>query len=148
MDATPVEVAKQDPLEVVSVPDPQVAEKASRRRFTAAYKLDILQQAEACTVPGEVGALLRREGLYSSLLVTWRRQRETRGLVGLEPKKRGRKGHPLDPLAARVAELEGENRRLRTKLQQAETIIEVQKKLSTILGLCSEEPMPPGAEQR
>jgi transposase-like protein len=109
-------------------------EKARRRRFSAAYKLEVLQEADACSEPGEIGALLRREGLYSSLLSKWRQQREEGTLEGLRPKKRGRKARPRNPLARRVAELERDNERLRKKLEQAETIIDVQKKLSRILG--------------
>lgn len=142
------EQARQAPLEAVSAPDPQVVEKARRRRFSARYKLEVLRQADACTAPGELGALLRREGLYSSHLVTWRRQRDEGALAGLAPRKRGRKRRPNNPLTARVAELERENQRLRDKLHRAETIIEVQKKLSAVLGLTSEEPTPPSGEPR
>jgi len=117
-----------------AVPDPEVPEKARRRRFKAVYKLEVLRAADACSEPGEIGALLRREGLYSSLLSKWRQQREEGALEGLQPKKRGRKARPRNPLAGRVAELERDNERLRKKLEQAETIIDVQKKLSGILG--------------
>ncbi len=113
-------------------------EKARRRRFSGAYKLRILQAVEVCSEPGEIGALLRREGLYSSHLSKWRRQRDAGALEGLRPKKRGRKARPVDPQAKRVAQLERENERLRRKLEQAETIIEVQKKLSRILGMDGE----------
>jgi len=116
-------------------PDPEVSEKASRRRFTAGYKLRILQQADGCTQPGEIGALLRREGLYSSHLVTWRRQREEGLLKGLTPKKRGRKKKSVDPSAARIARLEKENRHLKHQLRRAEIIIDAQKKISEILGI-------------
>ena len=116
-------------------PDPEVAERAARRRFTAEYKLRMLRQADACTGTGELGALLRREGLYSSHLTTWRRQREEGSLAALGPKKRGRPAAPASPLARRVAELERENARLTQRLQQAETIITVQKKLSEALGI-------------
>ena len=119
----------------MSAPDPEVAERAARRRFTAEYKLGVLRQAEACAGTGELGALLRREGLYSSHLTTWRRQREQGSLAALTPKKRGRPAVPPSPLARRVAELERENARLSQRLQQAETIIAVQKKLSEALGL-------------
>ena len=125
-------------LQVVSPsppPDPEVAERAARRRFTAEYKLRMLRQADACTGTGELGALLRREGLYSSHLTTWRRQREEGSLAALSPKKRGRPVAPASPLARRVAELERENARLTQRLQQAETIITVQKKLSEALGI-------------
>lgn len=125
-------------LQVVSPiarPDPEVPERAARRRFTAEYKLRVLRQADACAGTGEVGALLRREGLYSSHLTTWRRQREQGSLAALSPKKRGRPAVPPSPLARRVAELERENARLTQRLQQAETIIAVQKKLSEALGI-------------
>src|SRR6266446_5788890 len=113
------------PLRVVPppvVPDPEVPERAARRRFTAEYKLQVLRQADQCAEVGEIGALLRREGLYSSHLTTWRR-------------KRGRPATPVSPLARRVAELERDKARLERRLQQAEAIIEAQKKLSEILGL-------------
>jgi len=116
-------------------PDPEVAEKKSRRRFTAKYKLRILQEADNCTGPGQLGALLRRQGLYSSNLTTWRRQREQGALTGLAPKKRGRKNKPKNPLVDQLARLEKENRKLRLKLKQAETIIDVQKKVSQMLGI-------------
>jgi hypothetical protein len=102
-------VTREKP-EALSAPDPQVVEKARRRQFTAAYKLGILRQAEVCTEPGELGALLSREGLYSSHLTKWRRQREAGVLAGLTPKKRGRKTRPVDPLATRVAELPSRRR--------------------------------------
>jgi transposase-like protein len=112
-----------------------VLEHTPRRRFSAGYKLRILKQYETCTQPGEVGALLRREGLYSSNINTWRRQRDEGELHGLSPKKRGRKAKDINPLTKEVARLERENAKLTKKLQQAETIIEVQKKISEILGI-------------
>ena len=115
-------------------PDPEVPEKARRRRFSGSYKLRILQAVDACTEPGEIGALLRREGLYSSHVSKWRQQRDAGALEGLRPRKRGRKPRPVDPQAKRVAQLERENERLQRKLEQAEIIIEVQKKLSRLLG--------------
>jgi len=111
-----------------TVPDPEVRARHARRRFTTAYKLEILRKADACTRPGQLGALLRKEGLYSSLLVTWRRQREE----GLTPKKRGRKTKPVDP---QLKKLEQENRRLERRLQRAETIIAFQKKVAELLGI-------------
>ena len=123
----------QQPSRSVSDPDPEVPAKARRRRFTAQYKLGILEEVDRCTQPGEIGAVLRREGLYSSHLSKWRQQRDAGALAGLTPKKRGRKPRPVDPQAQRVAELERENARLRDKLEKAETIIEVQKKLSQLL---------------
>ncbi len=121
------------PARSASDPDPEVPARARRRKFTAAYKLDILAQADACSKPGEIGALLRREGLYSSLLSKWREQRAAGALAALSPKKRGRKPRRVDPQAKRVAQLERENARLRQKLEKAETIISVQKKLSRLL---------------
>ena len=121
-----------------SPPDPEVPEKKPRRRFTAAYKLRILQEYDVCTMPGEIGALLRREGLYHSNISTWRKQRDQGALHGLSPRKRGRKAKKVNPMAQEVARLERENRRLTKKLKQAETIIEVQKKISEILGIPQE----------
>mgnify|MGYP001597949292 CR=1 FL=1 len=118
--------------QVSSRPDPEVVPKAERRRFSAEYKRRILQEAEACTQPGEVGALLRREGLYSSHLTTWRQQRRRGELQGLTPAQRGRKA---DPQAAEIARLQRENERLKAQLERAELIIDVQKKLSQMLGL-------------
>ena len=108
-------------------PDPQVVPKAERRRFSAEYKLSILAEADRCTGHGQIGALLRREGLYSSHLTTWRRQRE-QGTLG---QKRGRKP---DPHAAEVKRLQRENEQLRARLERAEHIIDVQKKLAQLLG--------------
>lgn len=115
-------------------PDPEVLPQARRRRFSAKYKLDILEQVDACTEPGQIGALLRREGLYSSNLTNWRRQRETGGLKGLAPKKRGPRPDPDKALQKRIAKLEKENLRLADKLEKAELIIEVQKKVARLLG--------------
>jgi len=122
------------------VPDPEVVPRAKRRQFSAKYKLRILTEADQCTQRGEIGALLRREGLYSSHLTTWRRQRDRGQLAGLTPKKRGRKP---DPQAAELARLQRENEQLKARLEQAETIIEVQKKLSQMLGLPPAEKVEP-----
>jgi transposase len=119
------------------VPDPEVVPKAKRRQFTARYKLRILEEADRCSERGQIGELLRREGLYSSLLSNWRQQRALGQLQGLAPKKRGRK--PQDPAAADLAQLRRENERLRVQLEQAEIIIDVQKKLSELLGLTTVE---------
>ena len=116
----------------VKPPNPEVVPKAERRRFSADYKQRILQEAAACTQPGEVGALLRREGLYSSHLTTWRQQRRRGERQGLTPAQRGRKA---DPQAAEIARLQRENERLKAQLERAELIIDVQKKLSRMLGL-------------
>jgi transposase len=113
---------------VVPRPDPEVSEKTARRQYTARYKLRILEEVDACGNPGQIGAVLRREGLYHSNIRTWRRQRQKSMFEGLSPKKRGRKAKEPNPLAGRVAELERENRGLTEKLRKAETIIEVQKK--------------------
>ena len=116
----------------LTVPDPEVVVKAQRRQFSAEYKRRILQEADTCTQRGEVGALLRREGLYSSHLNTWRHQRARGELQGLTPAKRGRKA---DPQAAENARLLRETERLKAQLARAELIIEVQKKVSQLLGL-------------
>jgi transposase-like protein len=111
-----------------------VLEKPTRRQFTAQYKLRVLQEAQRCSEPGQLGQLLRREGLYSSNLRTWKRQRERGELSGLSPKKRGRKAKRKDPVELENQELRAENLRLRSQLKKAQTIIEVQKKLSDVLG--------------
>jgi transposase len=113
-------------------PDPEVVAKAKRRRFSAEYRLKILRQADACRAPGELGALLRREGLYSSLLSTWRRQREQGALAALRARKRGPKPNAVDP---RIKEQEKQIARLQRKLKQVEMIVEVQKKVHEILGI-------------
>lgn len=116
----------------LTVPDPEVVVKAQRRQFSAEYKRRILQEADTCTQRGEVGALLRREGLYSSHLNAWRHQRARGEWQGLTPAKRGRKA---DPQAAENARLVRETERLKAQLARAELIIEVQKKVSQLLGL-------------
>ena len=109
--------------------------KAARRRFTAAEKLRVLSDADLCTKPGELGALLRREGLYSSHLATWRAARRRGELAGLSPRARGPKAKPVDPRDKKIAELERETRRLQSRLERAEGLIAVQKKVAQILGL-------------
>lgn len=121
----------------VEMPATEVLAKAQRRQYTAEYKLGILREADACKVPGEIGALLRREGLYSSLVSRWRQQREQGRLA---PGGGGSKRGPRpSPQAAEVARLEKENAQLRARLGQAELIIEVQKKVSQLLGAGREE---------
>ena len=120
-------------------PDPEVAATAKRRQFSSKEKRRILAAADRCSEAGAMGALLRREGIYSSLLATWRRQREAAERVALEPRKRGRKADPGIAESRRVAELTKDNERLRRKLAQAHTIIDVQKKLCTLLGLPTAE---------
>lgn len=117
--------------------DPEVPPKAQRRKFTSEYKLRIVREAERCKEPGEIGALLRREGLYSSLLTAWRREVEQGARAALRSKKRGPKARAVDP---RVKELERENTRLRKRLEHAELIIAVQKKVSKLLGIPLESP--------
>lgn len=116
-------------------PDPEVTAKAKRRRFSAQYKLRILREADAAAQVGGIGELLRREGLYSSHLSTWRRERERGELEGLAAKKRGRKADPDKALAQENERLARENARLEQRLAQAEAIIEIQKKVSSILGI-------------
>lgn len=123
------------PAPVPAPPDPEVRERPSRRRFTAAYKLSILQEADNCTAPGHLGALLRREGLYSSHLVTWRRQRDAGALAALS-QRRGR--NPADREAIELARLRQENARLARRLEVAETVIAIQNKVSTLLGITLE----------
>ena len=120
--------------QVAGIVDPEVQSKARRRQFSAAYKRRILYEADKGG-PGAVASLLRREGLYSSHLNTWRKQRESGEISGLQPRKRGKKPAPKNPLAGEVHRLERENRRLQKRLRQAEIIIDVQKKLCDVLGL-------------
>lgn len=119
----------------VAHPNPEVSDKPVRRRFTAEYKLRILTLADSCTDAGSLGTLLRREGLYASNLNTWRYQRERGILSGLTPKKRGRKESVRNPLVAENEKLRRENERINKRLRQAEIIIDVQKKVSQILGI-------------
>jgi len=114
------------------VPDPAVEAKPRRRRFTAEYKLGILREVERAKEPGEVGAILRREGLYSSHLVPWRRDRDRVAKAGLAARRRGPKAQGKDP---RVQQLERENAKLRRRLQRVETMLDIQKKASELLGI-------------
>jgi len=116
-------------------PDPAVPEKASRRRFGAEYKARILREADQATALGQLGALLRREGLYSSHLAAWRKQRDAASLAALAPKRRGRKADPHSPLVEENKRLQRENAKLLRKLRRTEVILDVQKKLSEILGI-------------
>lgn len=115
-------------------PDPEV-KTTPRRRFSAKEKLRILDEADACIGPGEIGALVRREGIYSSYLSRWRRARDRGQLDGLGVKKRGPKQAADQGLTEEIVSLRRENKRLRARLKQAETIIDVQKKLSQMLGV-------------
>jgi len=123
-------------------PDPEVMPKASRRTFCAAEKLRILNEADACTQPGQIGALLRREGLHSSHLVKWRRLRAAGQLQALAPQPRGPKVAPADPVAEELARLRNENARLQARLAQAELVIDVQKKVAQLLGATLPAPPP------
>jgi transposase len=118
----------------VSRPPTEVTAKAKRRRFTAEYKRRILKEADACD-RGELGALLRREGLYSSHLVEWRRARDAGELAGLTPRKRGPKAQATDPLAAKVAEQQKQIARLEAENAKLQLICDVQKKVSQLLGV-------------
>lgn len=115
--------------------DTEVVARASRRRFSAAEKLRILREADGCGERGELGALLRREGIYSSQLGDWRRARDRGELDGLSPRRRGPKSRKADARDQRIAALERENRKLKARLERAEGLIEVQKKVSEILGI-------------
>ena len=115
------------------MPSPAVSEKPKRRRHAPEYKMRIVEEADACTQPGEIGVLLRREGLYSSHLVDWRREYRTGAAQRLSGRRRGPKGK--DPLVRQKEELEGQVARLQQRLRQAEKIIEVQKKVSELLGI-------------
>lgn len=116
-------------------PESEVRERAKWRRYTSEYKLRILREADACTNRGEVGALLRREGLYSSLLSIWRSQRNAGAMAGLAPKKRGRKAAPINPLQAKLDQVEREKRVLEKKLAKVYVMLDIQKKASELLGI-------------
>jgi transposase len=125
-----------------AMPKTEVVSKPRRKQFSVAERQRILREADACQGSGEIGALLRREGIYSSYLTTWRKQKERGELDGLSPQKRGPK---TDPQAIELAKLRRENERLQKKLQQAELIIDIQKKVSQILGIPLAE-LPPEEE--
>lgn len=141
-------------------PDPEVPANAKRRVFTAEFKRQVLAEADAARASGEIGAILRRHGLYSSHLVTWRHQRDAGELAGLAPRKRGRKAAPKNPLTEENAKLQRENKRLQARAERAEGLVAVQKKLAELLGeeLPSEEelldaarrglPIPPPRKKR
>ena len=118
-----------------SLTEVEVVAKGERRRFTADYKQKVLREADDCKQPGEIGGLLRREGLYRSNLTNWRKQRERGELVGLSARKRGPQRREKNPLAERVRELERDNLRLKRRAERAEGIVELQKKVSEIFGI-------------
>jgi transposase-like protein len=134
-------------MSALAAMETEVSSKAKRRQYTAEFKRRILREADACTKPGELGALLRREGLYSSHLVTWRAQRDRGELAGLAPKKRGPKPRPVDERDREIALLKREKARLEARLEKAEAIIEVQKKVSQLLGV-ELPPDPRSTEKR
>ena len=119
----------------MSAADPEVVDHATRRRFTAEYKRRILVEVDAATDPGAIGLIIRREGLYASHLTHWRKAHDKGGLDALKPKKRGPKASVKDPLQVENTKLMRENARLNKKLQRAELIIDLQKKISQILGI-------------
>ena len=131
-------------LDAVTPQETEVSAKASRRTFTAKYKRKIVREADACAEPGQVSALLRREGLYSSHLTTWRREVERQELAALEPRKRGPHGNVPDPRDRRIAELERRLASEKHRADRAELLVEIQKKVSSILGL----PLPESDERR
>ena len=116
-------------------PDPEVVARPTRRRFSAEYRLRVLEEADRCTQPGEIGRLLRREGLYSSHLSVWRKARRDGSLKGLTPRKRGAKPAESNPLSPKVRQLEAKVARLEKELATAHTIIDVQGKVAGLLGL-------------
>ncbi len=120
-------------------PDPEVVPTAKRRSFSKAEKLRILAAADACMAPGDIGSLLRREGIYSSHLATWRKQRQFAGEARLVEGKRGPKVNPGAAQDRLVLQLQSEVERLRNKLAKADLIIDVQKKLSILLGLSTSD---------
>ena len=126
------------PTTAVVVPEVEVVEKATRRRFTVEYKRKVLREADACG-PGETVALLRREGLYSSHLRVWRAARDRGEIAGLAPKKRGPKVAPPDPRDRKIVELERETRRWQARAERAEALVDLQKKVSMLLGIALPE---------
>jgi len=121
----------------------EVVAKATRRRFSTTYKRRVLQEAARCTKPGELGALLRREGLYSSHLATWRAAQARGELAGENVRRRGPKPRPVSTDVKRILQLEHENRRLRARAERAEALVEVQKKLSALLHACDDASTEP-----
>jgi transposase-like protein len=121
-------------MPVVMTEDVQVAAKPRRRTYTAEYKRRILTEADACTTPGAIGALRRREGLYSSPMVVWRRARGRGELAALTPKKRGRRPRPVDPRDQKIAELERQLAQMTGRAERAEALVEAQKNLAALLG--------------
>ena len=128
------EAPRAEATQTGRAPDPEVVAKPTRRQFTAEYRLRVLEEADRCTRPGEVGRLLRREGLYSSHLSAWRKARRNGSLRDLTPKKRGAKSAESNPLSPKVRQLEAKVARLEKELATAHTILEVQGKVAGLLG--------------
>ena len=128
------EAPRAEATRATRAPDPEVVAKPTRRQFTAEYRLRIVEEADRCTRPGEVGRLLRREGLYTSHLSAWRKARRSGSLQGLTPKKRGAKPAESNPLTPKVRQLEAKVARLEKELATAHTILEVQGKVAGLLG--------------
>ena len=144
--APPPATAQQVREATPPAPPSEVVERAQRRQFSAEYKQRILREADQALASGEeggLGALLRREGLYSSHLLTWRKQRERGELAGLTPQKRGRKAKPRNPLAAENERLQRRIARLEGDLEKARIVIAVQKKVAALLG----NPIPDDPEE-
>jgi transposase len=120
---------------IVAIPETEVSAKPRRRRFSAVEKRKILEEAEACTKPGELGALLRRNGLYSSYLSSWRAARDRGELQALAPKKRGPKAKVAHPLEKENAELKRALAKAEGRAKHAEALIEDQKKVADLLGI-------------
>ena len=131
-------------IPAAAAPETEVLAKAQRRRFTAEYKRRLLKEADRCTQPGEIGALLRREGLYSSALTTWRAARERGELAGLAQKKRGRRARRADPRDRKIAAQEREIVQWKSRAQRAEALVEIQKKFSEMVGV----PLPENGGKR
>ena len=131
----PIAAPVAGPGEPVAMSDTEVVAKAQRRRFTAEYKRRIVRAADRCTKSGEIGALLRREGLYSSQLTNWRAARDRGELAGLAPQKRGPKVAPPDRREKKIAEREREITRLTKRAERAEALVEIQKKVAALLGV-------------
>jgi len=119
----------------VGRPETEVSSRATRRRFSAEYKRKILREAAEAKERGELGALLRREGLYSSHLAKWREQAENGEISGLTPKKRGPKPRVVDPRDAHIAKLERELRKQAVRTKQLEALVELQRKVSIVMGI-------------
>ena len=151
------EAAAAPAAKTAPAPDPEVVEGPARRTFTAEFKRQLLAEVDAAIASGgEVGAILRRHGLYSSHLSDWRRLRDEGALAGLAPRQRGRKVQPQNPLAGQVARLERELARATARAERAERLVELQKKVAELLGdplpppppELAAEPEPPGAPKR